>query len=60
MSFEDYWETDGSRQDIADHKERARLAWEAGRAYGYKRGKEDEQDEQRYRDWEDACMAVSE
>ena len=30
MSFEEYWETDGSRKDAADHKERARLAWEAG------------------------------
>ncbi len=29
MSFEEYWETDGSRRDTADHKERARLAWEA-------------------------------
>ncbi len=28
-TFEEYWDTTGSHQDIADHKERARLAWEA-------------------------------
>ncbi len=29
-TFEEYWDTVGSREDIADHKERARLAWDAG------------------------------
>ncbi len=29
-TFEEYWDTRGSREDIADHKERARLAYEAG------------------------------
>jgi hypothetical protein len=29
-TFEEYWDTVGSREDIADHKERARRAWEAG------------------------------
>ena len=38
MSFEEYWETDGSRKDAADHKERARLAWEAGWTTGYIEG----------------------
>jgi len=31
LTFEEYWETDGSRKDAADHKERARLAWMASR-----------------------------
>jgi hypothetical protein len=28
-TFEEYWDAVGSRKDIADHKERARLAWNA-------------------------------
>lgn len=29
-TFEEYWDTVGSREDIADHRERARRAWDAG------------------------------
>lgn len=40
MTFEEYWETDGSRKDAADHKERARLAWNAGYNEGFDLGYE--------------------
>ncbi len=39
-TFEEYWDTVGSREDIADHRERARRAFEAGRDVGWEEGYE--------------------